>query len=71
MPAHVIAAFFFVGFLFFYGMANTLARAGWVAPLFETLFDRELAPRIPALSLATGALGSVASTLWLLRIKYR
>ncbi|MBC8011328.1 MAG: hypothetical protein H7067_14670 [Burkholderiales bacterium] len=61
MPGHVIVAFFLVAFMFFYGMANSLFK----------LTGRELASLDYPLGVISGAVGSIVTTLLILRIKYR
>ncbi len=61
MPGHVIVAFFLVGFMFFYGMANSLFK----------LTGRELASLDFPLGLVSGAVGSLACTAYVLMVKFR
>lgn len=61
MPGHVIVAVALVAFMFFYGMANSLLK----------LTGRELASLDFPLGVLTGALGSLALTTGILRVKYR
>ena len=61
MPGHVIVAFFLVAFMFFYGMANSLFK----------LTGRELASLDYPLGVISGAVGSIVTTAFILRVKYR
>jgi hypothetical protein len=61
MPGHVIVAITLVAFMFFYGMANTLFK----------MTGRDLASIDFPLGVVTGAVGSIALTSLILRVKYR